>query len=140
MGRALGELPGVTAMTDITGFGLLGHLVEMAKGANLSVRINYAAIPVMDGAKEYLAQRIVPDATYRNWNSYSGSTGFEKGVEVMEALNLLPYPQTNGGLMSTCAQGSQKQIEEILSEHNIGYALPIGTMVARGDKIVNVFP
>ena len=64
-------IAGVTAMTDVTGFGLMGHLIEMAEGAGLSAELNYAAIPVIVGAREYMAERIVPDATYRNWNSYS---------------------------------------------------------------------
>ena len=127
-------------MTDVTGFGLLGHLVEMAEGAGLSAHINYSMIPVMDGVKEYISQRVVPDATYRNWNSYSAKTAFEKGVDVMEAFNLLPDPQTNGGLMFTCRPGSEKEVEEILRAHNIVYASPIGTMAAREDKVVRVHP
>ena len=86
-------------MTDVTGFGLAGHLIEMAEGSDLSAEINYSQVCLIEGAKEYLAQRIVPDATYRNWNSYSKKISFEKGVNVMEAFSILPDPQTNGGLL-----------------------------------------
>ncbi|MEO5984665.1 MAG: selenide, water dikinase SelD, partial [Ferruginibacter sp.] len=86
IGEQLGHLDEVTAMTDVTGFGLLGHLLEMAEGAGISAELFYNKIKIANGAREYLSQRIVPDATYRNWNSYSKKTGFEKGVNVMEAF------------------------------------------------------
>ena len=105
-GEALGKINGVTAMTDVTGFGLLGHLIEMAEGSNLSATINYSALPVIEGAREYLQQRIVPDATYRNWNSYSDKVRFEKGMNVMEAFNLLPDPETSGGRLISVDKGS----------------------------------
>ena len=62
-GEALGKIAGVSAMTDVTGFGLGGHLIEMAEGSNLSAELYYNKIPVIKGARELLAQRIVPDAT-----------------------------------------------------------------------------
>ena len=71
IGESLGSIAGVTAMTDVTGFGLVGHLIEMAEGSGLSAELYYGAVQVINGTKEYLAQRIVPDATYRNWNGYS---------------------------------------------------------------------
>ncbi len=70
IGEALGKMPGVNAMTDVTGFGLAGHLIEMAEGSGLSAELYYSQLAVMNGTREYLAQRIVPDATYRNWNGY----------------------------------------------------------------------
>jgi selenide,water dikinase len=139
IGEALGKIEGVTAMTDITGFGLLGHLIEMAEGSNCAAEINYASLPVADGVKEYLAQRIVPDATYRNWNSYSTKTGFEKGVNVMEAFNLLPDPQTNGGLLIAVDEGAVDAVKKLLKENGLeNFAEPIGKMLAPGDKTVFV--
>ncbi len=148
IGEELGKLEGVTAMTDITGFGLLGHLIEMAEGSNCAAEINYAALPVADGVREYLSQRIIPDATYRNWNSYSTKTGFEKarpddpvgrGVNVMEAFNLLPDPQTNGGLLIAVDPSALSQVQELLNANGLGeFSKPIGKMTEPAEKTVFV--
>ena len=139
IGEALGKIDGVTAMTDITGFGLLGHLIEMAEGSNLSAAINYAALPVADGVKEYLSQRIVPDATYRNWNSYSTKVSFEKGVNVMEAFNLLPDPQTNGGLLIAVNSDAVGEIQKLLAANGLAaFTKPIGKFTGAAEKTVHV--
>jgi selenide,water dikinase len=139
VGESLGKIEGVTAMTDVTGFGLLGHLIEMAEGSNCSAEINYSALPVAEGVKEYLTQRIVPDATYRNWNSYSAKTGFEKGVNVMEAFNLLPDPQTNGGLLIAVDANAVEEVKNLLRENDLEeFATPIGRMTEQADKVVRV--
>ena len=141
IGEALGKMAGVTAMTDVTGFGLLGHLIEMAEGSNCSAEINYALLPVADGVREYLTQRIVPDATYRNWNSYSTKTSFEKGVNVMEAFNLLPDPQTNGGLLIAVDEHAVEAIQQLLKENGLeNFAEPIGKFTATAEKIILVKP
>ena len=141
IGEALGKLEGVTAMTDVTGFGLLGHLIEMAEGSNCSAEINYSALPVADGVKAYLAQRIVPDATYRNWNSYSTKTAFEKGVNVMEAFNLLPDPQTNGGLLIAVDEHAVEAVQQLLKENGLeNFAVPVGRFTALAEKTILVKP
>lgn len=139
IGEVLGKIEGVTAMTDVTGFGLLGHLIEMADGSNCSAEINYSALPVAAGVKEYLAQRIVPDATYRNWNSYSTQTAFEKGVNVMEAFNLLPDPQTNGGLLIAVDANAVETVKNILKENGLeNFTEPIGVFTVKAEKTVFV--
>jgi selenide, water dikinase len=70
IGEKAGQLPYVTAITDVTGFGLLGHLIEMAEGAGVSVEIDYSSVPVIEGIAEYTSKMIVPDNLYRNWNTY----------------------------------------------------------------------
>jgi selenide,water dikinase len=138
-GEKLAEIEGVTAVTDVTGFGLLGHCIEMADGANLSAELFYSKIPVIAGAKEYLSQRIVPDATYRNWNSYSSKTSFEKGVNVMEAFNLLPDPQTNGGLLFSVDKNAVDAVIEMLKQNGLeNYIEPIGVFVARKEKTIEI--
>ncbi|XVJ67289.1 MAG: selenide, water dikinase SelD [Lacibacter sp.] len=134
-GALLSSLPGVHAMTDVTGFGLLGHLIEMAEGSGLGAELNYASIPVIEEAKTYLAQRIVPDATYRNWNSYSTKVGFETGVNVMEAFNLLPDPQTNGGLLIAASADAVEEIQKIN-----GDAVIIGKLIPAGEKLIKILP
>lgn len=139
VGSALGKIEGVHAITDVTGFGLLGHLIEMAEGSNLSAEIYYSKLPVLEAARTYLAQRIVPDATYRNWNSYSSKTGFGAGVNVMEAFNVLPDPQTNGGLLIAVAPDSIQEMLKLLTEYQLNsFITPIGKMVTKGGKVVLV--
>lgn len=139
VGAALGKIDGVHAMTDVTGFGLLGHLIEMAEGSNLSAEIYYSKLPILEAAKTYLSQRIVPDATYRNWNSYSSKTGFGAGVNVMEAFNVLPDPQTNGGLLIAVAPETVSTVQLILEQHQLQYFIePVGKMIAKTEKTVLV--
>lgn len=138
-GAALGKIDGVHAMTDVTGFGLLGHLIEMAEGSNVSAEIYYSKLPIIEAAKTYLAQRIVPDATYRNWNSYSSKTGFGAGVNVMEAFNVLPDPQTNGGLLIAVAPEAVNMVQSILEEYQLqDFLEPVGKMIVKADKVVTV--
>lgn len=131
-GEMLGKIKGVTAMTDVTGFGLLGHLIEMAEGSGLSAEILYDKIPVAAGVKEYLDQKIFPDATSRNWNSYSDKVKFEKSVNVLHAFSLLPDPQTNGGLLISVKKEAVREVKNILGE-NIE---PIGRMIKENEKRV----
>ncbi len=139
VGELLGKLEAVTAMTDVTGFGLLGHLIEMCEGSGLSAELSYQQIPFIEAAKEYIAQRIVPDATYRNWNSYSSKVGFGAGVNVMEAFNLLPDPQTNGGLLIAIKESRLNEVQKILTANGLeSFTQPIGRLVPKGEKVVQV--
>jgi len=116
-------------------------LIEMAEGSGCSAEIIYSALPVADGVREYLAQRIVPDATYRNWNSYSTKTTFEKGVNVMEAFNLLPDPQTNGGLLIAVDENAVEEVKNLLKENGLeNFAEPIGMFTTTAEKKVLVKP
>lgn len=139
IGEALGNIEGVHAMTDVTGFGLLGHLIEMAEGSGLGAEVYYNKLQILDGAKEYLAQRIVPDATYRNWNSYSTQVGFETGVDVMQAFSILPDPQTNGGMLISVTPESVDEVTALLKANGLSnFIEPIGKMTAKGEKMVRV--
>jgi selenide,water dikinase len=139
VGEALGKIKGVTAMTDVTGFGLAGHLIEMAEGSNLSVQLYYSRLCIHENVKEYLAKRIVPDATYRNWNSYSKKISFEKGINVMEAFSILPDPQTNGGLLIAVNTGSVNDVTEVLQEHGLEkFTEPIGKFISKNEKTIYV--
>jgi selenide,water dikinase len=139
VGEELGNLDDVHAMTDVTGFGLLGHLIEMAEGSNLSAKLYYSAIKKIDGVDEYLKQRTIPDATFRNWNSYSSKVQFEKGVNVMEAFNLLPDPQTNGGLLIALAENGTDKMKEIFKANDLeAFTIPIGTFQSKEEKLIIV--
>ena len=139
IGTALGRLPGITAMTDVTGFGLLGHLIEMAEGSGLSATLDYNAVQIPAIVRELAAQRIVPDATYRNWNSYSTKTGFAPGVNVMEAFNLLPDPQTNGGLLIAVKAEALEEVQALLAQEGYeDFIGPVGRLAAKSEKVVMV--
>ena len=139
VGEDLGKIKGVSAMTDVTGFGLAGHLIEMAEGSGLSAELHYSKLCITEGVKEYLAQRIVPDATYRNWNSYSKKINFEKEVNVMEAFSILPDPQTNGGLLIAVNPDSVTEVQGILKQHGLEkFSDPVGTFISKEEKIIQV--
>lgn len=139
IGEHLGKIRGVTAMTDITGFGLLGHLIEMTEGSELSAEIYYDKLPIAPGVKEYISQRIFPDATTRNWNAYDKKVKFEKGVNVMEAFTLLPDPQTNGGLLISVKKENEEAVKNIINEQgHIAFTEPIGAMIAAAGKKVYI--
>jgi selenide,water dikinase len=139
VGEILGGIPEVHALTDITGFGLLGHLIEMAEGSGLSAHIFYSKIKMIEAAKKYLANRMVPDATYRNWNSYSTKTSFDPGVNVMEAFSMLPDPQTNGGLLVAVDPKAVEIIKDVFVQNGLAnFIEPIGVLEAVGDKVVVV--
>lgn len=139
IGEELGKMEGVTAMTDITGFGLLGHLIELAEGSELSAEISYNKIHVLDGVRDFITQRVFPDATTRNWNGYFEKVRFEKGINVMEAFTLLPDPQTNGGLLFSINKSNKEEVISLLSAAGLTEHLePIGKLIPLGEKIVEV--
>ncbi|HJV18865.1 MAG TPA: selenide, water dikinase SelD [Sediminibacterium sp.] len=138
-GEALSAIKGVHAMTDVTGFGLIGHLMEMAEGSGLGATIYYSKIPALEAAKKHLAQRVVPDATYRNWNAYSSQVAFGKGVDVMQAFSLLPDPQTNGGLLIAATPSAITEVQAVLKGYGLtGFIEPIGQLTAAGEKRICV--
>ncbi len=94
-GATFGRLSGVMAMTDVTGFGLLGHLVEMADGSGLTAEITRAAVPTLPGVAQYLAAGCIPGGTQRNFDSY----GQRISPLSADDINLLCDPQTSGGLL-----------------------------------------
>lgn len=114
IGETLGNHEEVHAMTDVTGFGLLGHLIEMCEGANFSAEIDLGKVPLIEGIQGYINQFIFPDNTYRNWNAYSAKT---KGVIGMDLVKLCD-PQTSGGLMIAVDPTSQKWFEETMNLQN----------------------
>jgi selenide, water dikinase len=139
VGEALGKIKGVSAMTDVTGFGLSGHLIEMAEGSGLSVNVQYSQVCLNAGVKSYVSQRIVADATYRNWNSYNKKIDFEKGVDVMEAFSVLSDPQTNGGLLVAVNPDSVAEVQQVFEQYNLeNFTKPVGRFVSLSDKIIYV--
>ena len=138
IGEELGKIKGVSAMTDVTGFGIGGHLVEMAEGSGLSAELYYSKLPIMEGVRDYLQQRIVPDATYRNWNGYSKKISFEKGVNVMEAFSIIPDPQTNGGLLVAVNEQATEEVKALFNKYGLQAGEPIGRLIKKEEKVILV--
>lgn len=119
-GAIFGKLDYLHAMTDITGFGFLGHLLEMCKGAGLGAEIQSSLFPVIDEAKGLASQFIMPDNTYRNWNAYEPNT-FNLPPDLFAIVN---DPQTNGGLLVAIDSEKTTEFEDLCKTHTISiYAI-----------------
>ena len=112
IGGLLGNHEEVHAMTDVTGFGLLGHLIEMAEGAGLSAEIVLGKIPLIDGIQDYINQFIFPDNTYRNWNAFSPKVNGIQGMDLVKFCD----PQTSGGLLIAVAPENRDWFEETMKQ------------------------
>jgi len=130
IGHALGKSAKVTAMTDVTGFGLGGHLLEICKGSGLSAEVEFDRIPVLPEALTYITEGCYPDGSFRNWKSYGERIS---GANDMQRMLLLSDPQTSGGLMFTMAPGHD--LTELKDELGITSSIMrIGKMVPRTTK------
>mgnify|MGYP001167487424 FL=1 len=133
IGAEFAAIPAITAMTDVTGFGLLGHLREMCEGSNLSAMIEYDKIPRFGPVDDYIAQKCIPGGTSRNWDSYGHS--IKLGNE--EWKSLLCDPQTSGGLLIAVEPSFCSEIEQLLKSHNMP-ATPLGSLTERKDVLIEV--
>ncbi len=130
-GEELGKHEFIHALTDVTGFGLLGHLIEMCEGANLSAEINYAKVPLMTGVKDLCAKFVYADNTMRNWKAYENKVEGING----ESLLTLCDPQTSGGLLIAVDAQSEKEFLSLATKNNFQLEA-IGKFVTRKDKAV----
>jgi len=128
-GEVFGKMAYVTAMTDVTGFGLLGHLAEMCEGSGLSATIEFDKVPVIPSLKYYLDQNCVPGGTTRNWDSYGDRIG-----PVTDAQKyILADPQTSGGLLVAVANEGISDFEEELRKMGCNFEA-IGWVGEKGDE------
>ena len=136
VGEILGSINGVNAMTDVTGFGLLGHLVEMAEGSGLSAVIDFEKVPLITGdLKCYIDQRSIPGGTNRNWDSYGDKIG--NITDYQKAI--LADPQTSGGLLIAVALSAVNELKQILIEHGLGpFTQPVGRLTVVSDKVITI--
>jgi selenide,water dikinase len=119
VGTTLAQFEGVHAMTDVTGFGLLGHLLEVCRGANLRAVLRHDAIPMLPAAREYAKKGYNTGAANRNWESYGAQVGLPDVLSKAET-NLLRDPQTSGGLLVACAA---EAADRVLAEfHQAGHS------------------
>ncbi len=121
-GAELGEMPDVHALTDVTGFGLLGHLAEMCQGSHLKARLTYLDIPVIPEALAHVKEGCYADGALRNWKSLAGKV---EGAGAMERMMILNDPQTSGGLLISCSKELIPEITALVARngqhvHHIG--------------------
>lgn len=134
VGPALAALAGVHALTDVTGFGLLGHLLEICRGAGLAAKVSAARLPVMPAAVGFAKQGIGPGAIGRNLASYGLSVNFEEGVEEWQR-SVMADAQTSGGLMVACDPASADEVLEVFRQGGFTDATVIGRMEAGLPKV-----
>jgi selenide,water dikinase len=115
IGAELAMIPGVCAMTDVTGFGLLGHLLEMCEGSKLNARIEFSRVPLIASVEAYQMQGCVPGGTHRNFQSYG-----HKVAPLSELQrDLLCDPQTSGGLLLAVAPEADAEVRDLLARHGM---------------------
>ena len=133
-GKALSEMPGVHAMTDVTGFGLLGHLLELTRGAKLTAQLNMAQIPLLPGVEQLAHDGYVTGASSRNWEAYSKDVSLAPGVTQAQHM-LLTDPQTSGGLLISCDAASADEVLALFVREGFADAAVIGQMTAGPARI-----
>mgnify|MGYP000265231357 CR=1 FL=1 len=128
-GTRLGPLEAVHALTDVTGFGLLGHLLEIAKGSGLSASVRWSDVPMLPNVLDLAAEGIVTGASGRNWGGYSDRVQLAASLgEAQKAV--LTDPQTSGGLLVACAPEACDEVLRIFREDGFGNAAVIGEFTA----------
>jgi selenide,water dikinase len=125
-GIELAEIDEITALTDVTGFGLLGHLLEMCEGSNVSAEINYSKVPIFEEIHTYLDKKCVPGGTLRNWESY----GHKVTLEDEKRRHILCDPQTSGGLLIAVKKEASQKVAALLKSKGL-FAEPIGTLIEK---------
>lgn len=133
-GVDLSQLEGVHALTDVTGFGLLGHSLELARGAKLTAHLDVSALPVMPGVMALAQQGAITGASGRNWASYGASVRL--GATITDTQRaLLTDPQTSGGLLVSCTPETADQVLEIFRNHGFAQACMVGRMTAGAAEV-----
>ncbi len=133
IGRELADIEGIRAMTDVTGFSLIGHLSEMCEGSHLSAQINYDLVPKLDMLHEYIEQKCMPGGTTRNWLSY----GHQVQLSNEAYKSVLCDPQTSGGLLIAVEEEALQQVETLLRQNNIE-PVCFGELTTQKDKLIYV--
>ena len=134
-GKALSELAGVHALTDVTGFGLLGHLLELARGAQLTAQLDMANIPLLPGVEALAHAGYFTGASGRNWDAYGHDVALGAAINDTQRV-LLTDPQTSGGLLVSCDPGSVEEVLALFRREGFGDAAVIGSMAAGAPKVV----
>jgi selenide, water dikinase len=135
-GTLLSSMAGVHALTDVTGFGLAGHLLEICRGSQLTAQIDFAALPVLTDALSHAQSGVVTGASERNWQSYGQDVNLPQDFPSWKK-NLLTDPQTSGGLLMAVAPGQVDEVLRLFKAQGFAQASIIGRML-KGAAQVNV--
>jgi selenide, water dikinase len=128
-GPELAKLAGVHALTDITGFGLAGHAMEMARGSDTTVRIDMARVPLLPGVRELAAQGMITGASGRNWAAYGNEVQLSDKLQPVDQA-LLSDPQTSGGLLVACAPEAVDDVLAVFQRHGFAAAAEVGEITS----------
>jgi selenide,water dikinase len=135
-GVALGRMAGVHALADVTGFGLLGHLLEICRASNTGARVDFARVPAHPGALQLARDGFVTGASSRNWTGYGGAVD-RAAVDDAE-LALLTDPQTSGGLLVACAPEAVSEVLQVFAAEGFAHAAVIGEILRDPQQRVTV--
>jgi len=137
-GIALSALDGVHALTDVTGFGLAGHALELARGAKLRAVIEWSRVPLLENVVVMAAEGMVTGASGRNWAGYGADVKLVPGLHAT-TQNLLSDPQTSGGLLVSCAPDAVDAVLKVFRDEGFARAAVIGRVEA-GEPSLHVVP
>lgn len=127
-GPDLAEIEGVHALTDVTGFGLAGHALELARGSGLDVHIDWAKVPLLDGVRTLAQQGHITGASARNWSDYGADVQLPGiGFDAIDQA-MLSDPQTSGGLLVSCAPYALDEVMAVFSRHGFAQAAVVGSV------------
>ena len=132
-GPDLAAIDGVHALTDVTGFGLAGHGLELARGAGASLRIDWARVPLLAGVRGLAEQGFVTGASGRNWTGYGAQVALGSRRDAIDQA-LLTDPQTSGGLLVSCTPEAVEAVLAVFRAHGFAAAAEIGEIVAAGHE------
>lgn len=128
-GIALADMPEVHALTDVTGFGLLGHLLEICRGSGLVAEVQWSTVPILSAARPLLEAGFVTGASERNWSSYSHQVSMPAGDTTLQR-RMLTDPQTSGGLLVACSANAAPAVMDIFRAEGFADAAIIGRLAA----------
>src|SRR5258706_7859423 len=134
-GLALAEMPEVHALTDVTGFGLAGHLLEICRGSGLAAEVSLADLPVLDEALQWVQQGVATGASERNWKGYGQDVSLPAGAPEWQR-KLVTDPQTSGGLLVACAPQAEAAVLSAFPQHGFAQAKTIGRLGAGAARLV----
>lgn len=128
-GPDLAALPGVHALTDVTGFGLAGHALEMARGARCDIQLDWPAVPLLPGVRDLAGRGFVTGASGRNWAGYGAEVALPASFTDVDRA-LLTDPQTSGGLLVACEPGALDAVLAVFGRHGFDHAAVVGRIEA----------
>jgi selenide,water dikinase len=135
VGSELPHIDGVHSVTDVTGFGLLGHLLEMTRGASLGAEIEIARVPLLPQTQHLAEAGIGTGAAQRNWISYGGDVDFPASSPSWQR-SVLCDPQTSGGLLIACAEEAVPKVLDLLAKRKFEHSRVIGGFAGGSGRVI----